>query len=302
MIIWQTWAYPTRSNFTLRGQYTAPRGKPVLHFIHGNSYSGLTYLPLWEALYQDFDIFLHDAQGHGDSDEGGAFVGWNESAELALEVAASVLQPTYGNVPVYGCGHSFGGILTLLMSEQQPALFDELVLLDPILFLPSMIVPMRVLSALQLYALNPYAKRARRRRSVWLDAQNAYQGLHQRGMFRGWSDDALHAYVAHAMAAGEDGQWQLKCSPAREAEIFSSYARGLWPYITKRLAVPTHVWGGQKTYPFVRKALAKWQQANQKVDLAWLDGGHCFMLEQPQLTANAVREKLIRGTRPSLKT
>lgn len=298
MISWQHWRYSSRYDFTLRGQYTSPRGKPVLHFIHGNSYSGLTYLPLWQALYEHFDIFLHDAQGHGDSDEGGAFVGWNESAELAVEVTEKVMKPLYGQVPVYGCGHSFGGILTLLMSQQRPALFNELALLDPILFLPSMIVPMRALSALQLYALNPYAKRARRRRSVWQNAGHAYQGLHQRGMFKGWDEQALHAYVDHAMHAGDDGQWQLKCSPAREAEIFSSYARGLWPYITRELAVPTHVWGGQQTYPFVHKALAKWQQSNDKVDLAWVDGGHCFMLEHPQATAELIRAKLLAGDEP----
>lgn len=293
MITWQTWAYPSRYGFTLRGQYIAPRGKPVLHFIHGNSYSGLTYLPLWEALADDFDIFLHDVQGHGDSDQGGAFIGWNESAELALEVVQEVMQPIYGKAPVYGCGHSFGGVISLLMSEQKPALFNELLLLDPIIFLPSMIAPMRVLSALQLYSFNPYAKRARRRRSVWQDAPSASQGLHQRGMFRGWDESALGAYVNHAMHEGNDGQWQLKCSPAREAELFSSYARGLWPYISQHLAVPTHVWAGRKTYPFLRKSLAKWQQRNDRLNLHWVDGGHCFMLEDPQATAKLIRNQLI---------
>lgn len=295
MIEWQTWQHRTNSHFSLRGQYTQARGKPVLHFIHGNSYSGLTYLPLWQALYPHFDIFLHDAQGHGDSDEGGSFVGWNESAALAIDVAEHWLPKLYGSAPVYGCGHSFGGILTLLMSEQRPTLFNELALLDPILFLPSMIVPMRALSWLHLYSLNPYAKRARRRRSVWPDRDSAFAGLHQRGMFRGWDEDALTAYVDHAMHQGESGQWQLKCSPQREAEIFSSYARGLWPYITKSLHTPTHVWGGRDTYPFVRTALSKWQRANPKVQLDWLPGGHCFMLEHPQQVAAQVLQRLQPG-------
>ncbi|MBA3987665.1 MAG: alpha/beta hydrolase [Idiomarina sp.] len=293
MIDWHPWEYTTKYGFTLRGQHTAPRGKPVLHFIHGNSYSGLTYAAMWQALHADFDIFLHDAQGHGDSDEGGAFIGWNQSAELALQVANELLPKLYPKMPVFGCGHSFGGILTLLMSERQPMLFNQLVLLDPILFLPSMIAPMRVLSALHLYALNPYAKRARRRRSFWPDASAAYQGLHQRGMFRGWSDASLQAYVDHAMHQGEDGQWQLKCSPRREAEIFSSYAHGLWPYLRNGLKVPTHVWGGQDTYPFVQKSLARWQAANDKVSLAWVEGGHCFMLEHPEKTAALVRASVL---------
>lgn len=292
MIEWRQWQHTTSAQFCLRGHYTPARGKPVLHFIHGNSYSGLTYLPLWQALYPYFDIFLHDVQGHGDSDVGGAFVGWNESAELAIDVAEHHLPSIYGDVSVYGCGHSFGGVLTLLMATQRPALFSELVLLDPILFLPSMIVPMRVLSWLNLYSLNPYAKRARRRRSVWASRHAARTGLHERGMFRGWDAAALDAYVDHAMHQGADGQWQLKCSPQREAEIFSSYARGLWPAITQRLHTPTQVWGGTKTYPFLHKSLPKWQQANPKVQLDWLAGGHCFMLEQPHLVAEQICQRL----------
>lgn len=297
MIEWLQWQHTTSQHFTLRGYYTAARGKPVVHFIHGNSYSGLTYLPLWEALYPYFDIFLHDAQGHGDSDEGGAFVGWNESAELALTVAEEWLPQLYGKVPIYGCGHSFGGILTLLMTKQRPHLFNELVLLDPILFLPSMIMPMRILSWFGVYSLNPYAKRARRRRSVWPNRDAALAGLQERGMFRGWEPSALGAYVDHAMSVQHDGQqqrsWGLKCSPQREAEIFSSYARGLWPAITQHLQTPTHVWGGQETYPFLHKSLRKWRQSNSKVQLDWVPGGHCFMLQHPKQVADQIRQRLL---------
>ncbi|RUO32530.1 alpha/beta fold hydrolase [Aliidiomarina soli] len=298
LLDWVPWQFQSQYGFTLRGQRTRPRGLPVVHFIHGNSYSGLTYLPLLQALYPYFDIFLHDAQGHGDSDEGGRFIGWNESAELAVEVAERIVKPTYGAVPVIGMGHSFGGILTLLMSQLQPHLFDRLILLDPILFPRRMLLPMRVLSGLHLYQLNPYAKRARKRRSVWPDEATAYAGLHQRGMFKGWQDDALRAYVKHAMHEGADGQWQLKCSPGREAEIFSSYARGLWPYIGKRLAVPTEVWAGLQTYPFVRGSLQRWQSMTDRVTLHWLEGGHCFMQEDPQRTANQVLAALTALIKP----
>ena len=297
MIEWLQWQHATSQHFTLRGQYTRARGKPVLHFIHGNSYSGLTYLPLWEALYPHFDIFLHDVQGHGDSDQGAAFVGWNESADLALTAAEYWLPKIYGTAPVYGCGHSFGGILTLLMTHQRPQLFNELALLDPILFLPSMILPMRVLSGLGLYSLNPYAKRARRRRCTWPNREAALAGLRERGMFRGWQPAALEAYVDYAMCVQDEcdqqGAWGLKCSPQREAEIFSSYARGLWPAITQQLHTPTHVWGGQQSYPFLHQSLRKWQRSNPKVRLDWLPGGHCFMLQNPELVAAQIRQRLL---------
>lgn len=296
-IEWCDWAYQTKHGFTLRGKSTRPRGKPLLHFIHGNSYSGLTYLPMWQVLSEDFDIFLHDAQGHGDSDNGDLFVGWNESARLAGEVIDQVVKPRFGSVPMFGCGHSFGGILTLLLSTQQPSLFNQLLLLDPILFSRRMLVALRVLRTLGLYTRNPYAQKARRRRSMWANAEDAYAGLLDRGMFRGWHPHALRAYVDLAMQAtlneqngGE--QWGLKCPPTREAEIFSSYADGLWPALTGDLATPTQIWVGKKTYPFARKALVRLQAMNSKVQLHWVEGGHCFMLEQPETTATQIRNTL----------
>ncbi len=127
------WSYLTPHGFTLRGQRTAPRGKPLLHVLHGNGFCGGTYEPLLARLSADFDLWLSDIQGHGDSDHGGAFVGWNRCAELAVAALQQHL-PLYGEVPRYALGHSLGGALTCLAMAQHPPLFDRAVLLDPMLF------------------------------------------------------------------------------------------------------------------------------------------------------------------------
>ncbi|MGX5914713.1 alpha/beta fold hydrolase [Aliidiomarina sp. Khilg15.8] len=300
-IAWTDWQYETRHGFTLRGQHTQPRGLPVLHFIHGNSYSGLSYLPLWRELQHDFDIFLHDAQGHGNSDAGRHFVGWDESARLAGEAWSAAGVMTFGRVPVFGCGHSFGGILTLMLSRQHPALFNELLLLDPILFPRRMILPMQGLRGLGLYTHNPYAKRARRRRSQWPDASSAFAGLHQRGMFKGWQDEALQAYVDHAMQASGEGQWQLKCPPHIEGAVFSGYASGVWRYLKRELSIPTQVWVGERTYPFVRRAVTRWDQHSDYTTLHWMPGGHCFMQESPQQLAQQMRAALPGRDQPAVR-
>ena len=108
------WSYSTRHGFTLRGFYTPPSGKAVLHILHGNGYCSRMYQPFLAQLLPHFDLFLSDAQGHGDSDHGGPFVGWNKSAELAA-AAWRAHQALYPHVLVYGIGHSFGGVLTALI-------------------------------------------------------------------------------------------------------------------------------------------------------------------------------------------
>ena len=79
------WSYSTQHGFTLRGFYTPPSGKAVLHILHGNGYCSRMYQPFLAQLLPYFDLFLSDAQGHGDSDHGGVFIGWNQSADLALD-------------------------------------------------------------------------------------------------------------------------------------------------------------------------------------------------------------------------
>ena len=85
----QPWSHSCSAGFTLRGWHTPPSGKPLLHFLHGNGFCGRTYEPLLRLLAADFDLWLCDVQGHGDSDHGGRFHGWNRSAELAVEAFAA---------------------------------------------------------------------------------------------------------------------------------------------------------------------------------------------------------------------
>ena len=132
------WEYPCSAGFTLRGEHSPPSGKPVLHFLHGNGYCGRAYWPMLQALQADFDLLLSDVQGHGDSDHGGRFVGWNRTARLALE-AWHQLAPRFGPAPHFAVGHSFGGVMTALMLAREPAAFRRAVLLDPVLFSPVMI-------------------------------------------------------------------------------------------------------------------------------------------------------------------
>lgn len=276
---WLNWQYRAPEGFLLRGIRTVPRGLPLLHFIHGNSYSGLTYLPLWQQLAPHFDLFLHDAQGHGDSEHGGKFVGWERSAQLA-QLAWQDVAPEYASVPIIGVGHSFGGALTSLMSAADEQLFSQLVLLDPMLFPQPMI---RWALPLGKIGLNPVARKARRRRMEWPDRVTALQSLQGRGMFAGWRPEAMAAYVEHAMADSAQGVI-LKCLPEREAEVFSTYAPTLWRQIN-RVSVPTVSFVGTDTYPFLHRSMRDWQRQHALLEVQPMAGGHCFMQEQPELTA-----------------
>jgi pimeloyl-ACP methyl ester carboxylesterase len=285
MVELEHWQFHTHYGFSLRGFHSVPSGKPLLHMLHGNGFSSLMYQPLLEKLSLHFDLFLSDAQGHGDSDHGGHFVGWNQSAELALQ-ALRHLQPRFGDVPIYALGHSFGAVLTALINSRADSPFHKVILLDPVLFTPWMLRAMQGLDLFGLYRFNPLATKALKRRQHWPNPEQASSYLKQRSLFAHWHPDALAAYINHSMRQHEHGL-TLKCRPEREAEIFSSFPRSLWPLLRKPCP-ETFVLYGKQTYPFVIKAVQRWQRLNSAVHSRHVDGDHCFMQQFPDQTAQFI--------------
>ncbi|MES2820260.1 MAG: alpha/beta hydrolase [Pseudomonadota bacterium] len=285
------WSHPTSAGFTLRGWHSLPSGRPLLHFLHGNGFCGRTYAPMLEALAPHFDLWLCDIQGHGDSDHGGRFHGWNISAVLAIE-AFMAGRARFGAVPVFAAGHSFGGVLTSLILAKEPQLFQRAVLLDPVLFTPAMIGIMTFTEAFGLQRRLGMARRAHARRYQWADRAAAFSALHGRGIYKRWADEALQAFVEHALRDTDKGLVELKCRPSREAEIFSSFPRRLWPSLAK-VSTPTRVIHGEQTYPFVPKSVARWCALNPNISEQRVAGGHCFMQEYPLASAERVAAFLL---------
>lgn len=272
---------------TLRGWRTPPTGKPLLHVLHGNGFCGRVYEPMLQALSADFDLWLCDLPGHGDSDAMPRFPGWNAFARAALECAQSATV-AYGSVPRLALGHSLGGVLTALMLAEAGQPFRRAVLLDPVLFSTPMLLGMR----LGLARLNPLARASRRRRRQWPDREAAAKALHGRGTYKGWTEEALRAFVTHALREEAAGSVGLKCAPELEATIFASGPRGLWPAVG-RVTAPTLIAFGHDTMPFVQAGARRAVASNTAITARTVAGGHCFMQQHPADTAALVRAHLL---------
>ncbi|WP_020408122.1 alpha/beta fold hydrolase [Hahella ganghwensis] len=279
------WEYAVNPEVTLRGWRSKPTGKPVIHFMHGNGYSGLTYWPLLSRLATHFDLFLHDVLGHGDSDPGSMNWGWNKNADLAHQVWNQFL-PEYralGQEKLIGAGHSMGGVNTILWAGRHPEVFSRLILLDPIIFTSKILLSVRLSEVLRIRRSNPLAEKTFRRRNEWADEQEAIAYFTGRGMFKGWQPEAIQAYVQYALAEDQLGSLRLKCPPQREAENFNLLPKKIWAAI-RRILVPTRILYGKNTYPFVVDSLNKAARLNAHFSVTSHPGGHCFMQEYPDST------------------
>ncbi len=285
----KSWEFELSTGYRVRGWMTEPTGKPVIHFTHGNGYCGLVYWQFLRQLLADYDLFISDVQGHGESDVGGHFRGWNANAQY-LAQCWSNFAPLWQEVPRIAMGHSFGSVLSSLMLAQNAALFDRLVLLDPVFF-PKPWAGLLVLSEpFGLLKRTPLARRARLRRAHWPDEASAYAYFYQRGMFKGWQEECLRDYIRYALRETPQGL-QLKCPPEREAAIFGSFPKRLWQHL-EQLRTPTDLFYGRTTYPFVIQSAKYLKQHHGFVRVHEIAGRHCFMQEAPQAVAAEVRRCL----------
>jgi pimeloyl-ACP methyl ester carboxylesterase len=161
-----------------------------------------------------------------------------------------------------------------------------------VLFSPAMIGVMALSDVVGLSRRTTLASKALKRRSSWPDRAAAYAALHGRGMFRGWTEEAFSAYIQHALKDSKKGV-ELKCRPSREADIFSSYPKRLWPSLGK-VTTPSQVLYGQRSYPFVAKSVARWCASNVHVSAHVVAGGHCFMQEHPADSAARITHFLLQ--------
>jgi pimeloyl-ACP methyl ester carboxylesterase len=285
------WQYKVSNGLTLRGHYTPPTGKPVIHMLHGNGFNGLVYEKFLAPFQEHFDLFFSNAVGHGDSDSNGRFLSWDHSAVNFVEVWQH-FSAMWPNVEHIGMGHSFGAVNTVLMNRLDPGSFNRLVLLDPIIGSPTWVFSANLLQIFGLSKRLPLAKQAAIRTRHWPNEEALWNYFHQRGIFKGWDDDCLRSYLQHAMNQDEQGEFHLKCPPEIEAGIFASYTRNLWPAL-RAIRQQTDLYFGSSSYPFVVKSARVLDRDFATITSHEMAGGHCFMQQHPEASSEKVLENLL---------
>ena len=292
-VVLEPWSFHIKTDFSLCGWRTRFSGKPVIVFMHGNGFSGLTYKPMLDILAQDFDLIIPDLPGHGDSGHGSEFNVWNDTAKFMSSVLNNLSHQIQATTPIFGLGHSYGGVITGLMAGSDDRRFKKTMLLDPVIFSKGMLSVMTAGNLFGLLDNTTLAKQARSRTSTWGSRQEAFDYFHERGAFKGWREDALQAYVDNALKDCEEGV-TLKCPKELEAKIFSSYPKKLWSNL-KKVNQPCKILVAEKSFPFIARSVEKLTQL-RSYTAETVEGGHCFMQENPEMAAEHIKQWFL-GTR-----
>ncbi len=251
-----------------------------LHFLHANGYPPGCYNPLFDLIKNQYHLFgmklrplWPDASPQDISD-------WKPLSGDLLRFLSD-----RGPDPVIGVGHSIGGIVTLRAALRDPKKFRAIVLLDPVLFVPSFLAGWNIVRALGFgNRLHPKINGALKRRREFDDLETVFRGYRTREVFKYMSDQSLRAYVEGITREKQGGGYELSYSPEWEAHIYLTGLRDfdLWRDLPK-LEVPTLILRGAETDTFLEGAamLVKRKQPNVKIE-ALPKSTHILPLEHPQ--------------------
>jgi pimeloyl-ACP methyl ester carboxylesterase len=274
---------------------------PDLVFLHANGYPPECYAPLFERLQPAYRIH---AMPMRPLHPGGAnprdLHDWRPLADDLLDFLdeRSLSRP-------FVVGHSFGAITSLRVAIQEPRRIRALVLLDPVLFEPHIILLWKLIRALGLaYKLHPLVRSALKRRRNFEDLDGTFKRFRRYGVFRYFSDEALWAYLRGITQPVAGGGYELRYTPEWEARIYVTGVSAdleLWRGL-KTLPAPTLILRGDETDTFSASAARRVERTNPAIRVETIQKStHLLALERPAEIAEKI-ETFFRQTQSNADT
>jgi pimeloyl-ACP methyl ester carboxylesterase len=262
---------------------------PLVFMHHANGFCAGSLGLVAQALVPRYRVIGMDARGHGDSSKpaGPGAYAWGQFSADYLAVAERLADECGRGRVAVGLGHSFGGTAVLGAAAQRPGLFGRLVLVDPVVPPSPELLDAYDADPDRVARISGLVQGARNRRSVWPSSAAAREHFEKRPLFADWLPEALDLYVEHGLRQRSDGQVELRCPGAIEAEVFSSSGRLDVEDLARRATVPAIVlWARQGSFPPVvyQRVFAAMPSAR----IVDVDCGHLIPMQRPDLVVDAV--------------
>ncbi len=251
-----------------------------LHFLHANGYPPECYKPLFELLQKHYRLFGMKLRPLWDDAKMDDLHNWHPLSDDLLRFLSN-----RGSDSVIGVGHSIGGIVTLRTALHNPQKFRAIILLDPVLFVPSFLVMWSLARAIGLgNKAHPKISGALKRRKTFDNLDMVFRGYCTCDVFRYMSDENLRAYIEGITKPKAGGGFELAYTPEWENHIYLTGLRDfdLWRGLPK-LEVPTLIIRGAETDTFLENAAKLVKKKNPKIQIETMQKStHILPLERPQ--------------------
>lgn len=253
--------------------------RPILHFVHANSFPAGTYRVFFEHLRRHYDVQALAMHAHNPAYP--VSDGWAAlTRELLDELQARYTQP------VILAGHSMGGVLSLMAAKARPDLVRCVVLLDAPVVAGWRALLLRVAKRLGADRKFSPAQFSERRRKLWPDAEAAYRHFAAKPMFAIWPPEVLRDYVEHGLAPHPEGV-TLRFTRETETAVYRTLPDHIGALTRRRFPVPVGFVGGRDSVECRQAGLAATRRLTGR-HFTRIAGGHLFPMESPAASADAV--------------
>lgn len=257
--------------------------KQIIHFAHANGFPAKTYNKLFSLLEADFEIGFLERHGHNPK-----FPVTDNWRALRDELSEEI-ENRYTE-QIIGVGHSLGGVLHFLAAVEKPQLYRRIVLLDAPVISRWSSQSLRVLKLTKLIDRYTPSQMTRFRRNSWKSKEEVFEHFKTKPKFSAFDEDVLRDYAEHATVETERGR-ELFFKPSIEAKIYRTIPHNL-PKFRGKLSVPTAYIGGTHSREG-RLARLSFMQKHFPIDFYSIAGSHLFPLENPQLTAQKIKQIIL---------
>ena len=251
-----------------------------LHFLHANGYPPACYKPLLELLQSKYHVFGMLLRPLCPDSNPGDIQDWEPFSDDLLRFLSE-----HNTAPVIGVGHSIGAIVTLRAALRDPRKFSALVLLEPVLFMPSRLILWNLFRAIGLgNMVNPKISGALKRRRTFDNLDLVFRGYRKRAVFRHMSDENLRIHIEGMTKPAENGGYELVFSPEWESRIYFTGLRDfdIWRDLPK-LQIPTLFIRGAETDTFLENAANLVKRRQSKAQIETVEKStHLLPLERPR--------------------
>lgn len=260
------------------------KGNPIIHFAHANGYPSKTYGKFLQAFIDSYGVIAMDARPMWEGAQPSGLKSWNL---LASDMAQFLKER--GLKDVIGMGHSMGGVASLICAANNPGLFRQLILIDPVIIDPKGYLMMKMPSFIKNRIL-PMIKIASRRKYKWESRAEAIAFFKSKKVYARFDDDAFTDFIEHGLKEDGDGL-TLAYTREWESKIYSSLTN-VWPII-KNPPCPLVIVRAQysdvmtpSVWPKIKKTAKNTTFINVQ------DVGHMMPMEKPELVAQLINEVL----------
>lgn len=253
--------------------------KPLIHFVHGNSFPSGTYRVFLDHLRPYYEIQVTEMVGHNPAYP--VTDGWKFLVQELIDTLAARYRQ-----PVILVGHSLGGILSLMAARARPDLVRSVIVLDSPVVAGWRAMLLRVSKWLNIDKKFSPARFSEKRRHLWPNAEAAYQHFASKEIFAIWPPEVLRDYINAGLKSHPEGV-TLKFTREVETAIYLTLPHGLGRLVRRPPSMPVGFVGGTESIECGQAGMTATKKLMGK-NFVLLPGGHLLPMESPLPTADAV--------------